>query len=259
MRIHISRSVVPNFFTVLNIFLGFLSILYAMQGKFVLAIWYILFAAVCDALDGFMARLTKSASEFGVELDSLADVVSFGVAPSFFMYKLFLENFGPLGQLVSAMPLIFGALRLARFNVQLVGFSKSYFNGLPIPLSAMTLLSYVLFFGPAQIRQNPPLQYALLGLIVACAFLMVSMIRYPVIPKISARRLREHPVQLALALAGAALLIVTGLKALFPILFTLVLSGVLLAAGRGIVRLARRAPDEEEELEPRTSHGTSHT
>ncbi len=256
MRIHISRSVVPNFFTVLNIFLGFMAILYAVQGQFLLAVWYILFAAVCDALDGFMARITNSASEFGVELDSLADVVSFGVAPSFIMYKLFLEQYGPTGQLISAMPLIFGALRLARFNVQLTGFSKSHFRGLPIPLNALTLLTFVLFFGPAQIRAHLPLQQFLGGLIVACAFLMVSTIRYPVIPKISRRRFREHPFQMSLVAAGALVLIATGLKALFPILFAVVLSGVLLAAGRGIGRFLRRS--REEEFEQEATRETAH-
>ena len=132
MRIRLSRSIVPNLFTVLNIFFGFLCMIHAVQGKFVVAAWYIILSAICDTLDGFMARLTNSASEFGVELDSLADVVSFGVAPSFMLYALVLDQYGTFGALVAAVPLIMGALRLARFNVQLVGFSKDYFTGMLI-------------------------------------------------------------------------------------------------------------------------------
>lgn len=250
-----SRSVVPNLFTVLNIFFGFLAVIQAVQNQFTLAISYIFFAAICDTLDGFMARLTKSASEFGVELDSLADVVSFGVAPSFLLYQLFLHQYGPIGTLVSAMPLIFGALRLARFNVQLVGYTKNYFNGLPIPLASLTLISNILFFTPKQIMENVQLQYFCIALIAAISLLMVSMIRYPVLPKFSRKSFRAHPFQMSLYLAAAILVAVTGLKALFPILLTVVLSGVTFAALRVLNQIIH-PPEEsnnEEHGEPQPS------
>ena len=132
----ITRAVVPSLFTTLNIFCGFLSILSVAQGHFQTAAWFIILAAIFDSLDGVMARITRSSSQFGVELDSLADVVSFGAAPSFMVYQAHLYTLGNWGIIIAALPVVFGAIRLARFNVQLVGFNKDYFNGLPIPMHA---------------------------------------------------------------------------------------------------------------------------
>jgi CDP-diacylglycerol--serine O-phosphatidyltransferase len=241
MRIHISRSVVPNLFTVLNAFFGFLSILSALQGKFVPACWYIFFSAVCDLLDGFMARLTRSASDFGVQLDSLSDVVSFGVAPSVLLYVLTLYQLDPVGALFAASQLVFGALRLARFNVQLVGYSKEYFTGLSIPVSALTLVSYVLFFGPEQIKNTELLQYLLLGLTLANGLLMVSTIRYPVFPRISKRIVRDKPYLVAGAVAGIVIIAVFRERGIFPILLFLELSGIV-AAGYRTLRKQPRGP-----------------
>ncbi|MDT8323449.1 MAG: CDP-diacylglycerol--serine O-phosphatidyltransferase [Bacteroidota bacterium] len=254
MRIRLSRSIVPNLFTVLNIFFGFLSILFAVQGLYVQAAWYIVLSAGCDALDGFMARLTRSASEFGVELDSLADVVSFGVSPSFLIYSLVLHEFGTFGVLVSTVPLILGALRLARFNVQLVGFSKEHFTGMPIPLSALTLISFVLFFRPEEIMAREQLQYALIALTAVCGILMISTVRYPVIPKLSLRALREQPLRTGVFLAAALAVAVSAGTLLFPVLLLLGLSGPVFATGRQLRRIGRRnrtADDDEEEEDAR--------
>ncbi|HOJ02985.1 MAG TPA: CDP-diacylglycerol--serine O-phosphatidyltransferase [Bacteroidota bacterium] len=261
MRIRLSRSIVPNLFTVLNIFFGFLSMIHAVQGMFIPAVWYILLSALCDTLDGFMARLTKSASEFGVELDSLADVVSFGAAPSFLLYMLLFKDAGNFGALVAASPLIMGALRLARFNVQLVGFSKEYFTGMPIPLSALTLTSFILLFTPERIMVEPLLRIALTVLTIACAILMVSTIRYPVIPRIGPRLLRERPVLSILALLVAVAVLVSLGRLLFPALMLIVLSGPLFALGRLLRRMGGGPPSprrDERELDstPDASHAT---
>ncbi|MBI4810331.1 MAG: CDP-diacylglycerol--serine O-phosphatidyltransferase, partial [Ignavibacteriales bacterium] len=133
----ITRAVVPSLFTILNIFSGFRSIIHSSQGDYILAAWFIILAALFDMLDGIMARITKSSSDFGVELDSLSDVVSFGAAPSFLIYSIHLHTIEGWGMLISAMPMIFGALRLARFNVQLIGYDKDFFKGLPIPAMAI--------------------------------------------------------------------------------------------------------------------------
>jgi CDP-diacylglycerol--serine O-phosphatidyltransferase len=242
-------------FTVLNIFFGFLSILFAVKGLYVQAAWYIVLSAGCDALDGFMARLTRSASEFGVELDSLADVVSFGVSPSFLIYSLVLDQYGTFGILVAAAPLILGALRLARFNVQLVGFNKEYFSGMPIPLSALTLISFVLFFRPEEIVANVQLQYALIVLTVGCGALMISTVRYPVIPKISISAYRKYPGKMAIFTIGALAVVISAGKLLFPALLVLGISGPLFALGRLVKRFAARRSsgnaleDDEDEDE----------
>lgn len=96
-KLKITPSVIPNLFTALNMFSGFLSIIYSSNENFVYAGWLIIVAAIFDTLDGLMARLTKSSSELGVELDSLSDVVSFGAAPSFLLYKTYFYNFETAG------------------------------------------------------------------------------------------------------------------------------------------------------------------
>ena len=249
MRIRLSRSIVPNLFTVLNIFFGFLSIIHAVQEMYIAAAWYIVLAAGCDALDGMMARLTNSASEFGVELDSLADVVSFGVSPSFLIYSLTFSEFGTFGMLVAATPLILGAIRLARFNVQLVGFSKDHFTGMPIPLSALTLVSFVIFFRPDQIIALPQLQYALIAVTLSCGALMISTVRYPVFPKISIGAFRRQPLQMTvLTIAIIAILVSKGVL-LFPFLLAVDISGPVFATGRSLRRMTARdsASDSEED------------
>ncbi|MCL4279250.1 MAG: CDP-diacylglycerol--serine O-phosphatidyltransferase, partial [Ignavibacteriaceae bacterium] len=138
-RPRLTPSVIPNLFTAMNMFCGFLSIINASEGNYEYSAWLIFVAAVFDALDGLVARLTNSSSELGVELDSLSDVVSFGAAPSFLLYKTFFYSMNTWGILISALPLIAGGFRLARFNIQLVGFSKSFFLGLPIPSAALTI------------------------------------------------------------------------------------------------------------------------
>jgi CDP-diacylglycerol---serine O-phosphatidyltransferase len=255
MRIRISRSIIPNFFTVLNVFFGFVSMLLSVQGHFRIAAMYIFFSAVCDTLDGLMARLTRSESEFGVELDSLADVVSFGVAPSFLFYQLFLRGYGPLGTTIAACQLVFGAIRLARFNVQLVGFSKDYFVGLPIPFSALTLVSSLFCVPPERIVSEPLLQYFLIGSIVGCGLLMVSTIRYPVLPKPSPRLIRSHPFLSIGALAAVVLIAATSGKALFPVLLAIIVFGIVRAAYQSTVRWLRTrhevADDTEEHHHPK--------
>ncbi|MFA6235058.1 MAG: CDP-diacylglycerol--serine O-phosphatidyltransferase [Bacteroidota bacterium] len=253
MRIHLSRSIVPNLFTVLNLFFGFLSIIAAAHEQFTAALWYIVLSAICDSLDGLMARLTKSSSEFGVELDSLADVVGFGVAPSFLVYALVLHSWGTLGLLISAAPLVMGALRLARFNVQLVGFSKDHFTGMPIPLSALTIAAFVLFFSPDSIQAKEILQYALMFITASCGLLMISTVRYPVVPKITPRGFKEHPVLVILFLVGALAAIISKGMLAFPLIMLLNISGPLFATGRKVrsavkpARIVKAEPDAAED------------
>jgi CDP-diacylglycerol---serine O-phosphatidyltransferase len=247
VRIRISRSIVPNFFTVLNIFFGFSSMILSAHGQYTLAGLYIIFGAFCDTLDGLMARLTRSASEFGVELDSLADVVTFGVAPSFLFYELFLRGYGPLGTMIAACQLVFGAIRLARFNVQLVGFSKDYFVGLPIPFAALTLVSFLFLAPPRQIASEPLLQYVLIGCIIACGLLMVSTIRYPVLPKPTPRTFKTYPFHSIAALAAAVLVAVTAGKALFPVFVAIILYGIVRSAYASVIRFLRERRDDVDD------------
>jgi CDP-diacylglycerol--serine O-phosphatidyltransferase len=138
--------VLPNGITTGNLFFGFFSIIKSLQGDFVYAASAILLAAVFDMLDGRVARLTKSTSEFGVQYDSLCDIVSFGVAPAFLMYQGGLNSLGRFGWVVCFVFMACGALRLARFNVQSsIGQASGDFTGLPIPMAAGTIACYQVF------------------------------------------------------------------------------------------------------------------
>jgi CDP-diacylglycerol--serine O-phosphatidyltransferase len=222
----VNRAVVPSIFTVLNLVCGFFSIIHSADDKFVIASWLIILAAVFDSLDGIMARLTRSTSEFGVELDSLADVISFGAAPSFLVYRLNFHFFDGFGILLSALFLICCALRLARFNVQLVGFNKKYFSGFPAPSAAITLTSFVILFcgetGLSSVHKS-----VLIPLVMVLSFLMISTIRYETIPAFTRRSIKKHPVKFGLFVTGLVLMVATAGKAIFPLFALMIVLGVL--------------------------------
>lgn len=223
----LTRAVVPSLFTVLNIFCGFLSLTHTASGDYRPAAWFIILAALFDVLDGIMARITKSSSDFGVEFDSLSDVVSFGVAPSFLLYHLSLHTQDGIGMLVSAMPMIFGALRLARFNSQLVGYDKDYFKGLPIPAMAITLCSYVLTFLRDGAGLNGLEASLLIPTVIILSLLMVSNIRYDTPPKFSKRGIKQHPLRFTVAVIGLTAVAVTDGAAIFPFFVFYVASGAI--------------------------------
>ena len=225
----ITRAVVPSLFTVLNIFCGFSSIVHSASGDYVLACWFILMAGIFDVFDGIMARITKSSSDFGVEFDSLSDVVSFGAAPAFLVYRLQLHELEGLGILISSMPLIFGALRLARFNSQLVGYDKEYFKGLPIPASAIMICSFVLTYYDAPVGFSGISASLLLPMIVVVSLLMVSTVRYDTLPKFSGKGIRRHPVMFTLAIVGLTAIVITKGRAIFPVFVCYLTTGPLRA------------------------------
>ncbi|ALC16124.1 CDP-diacylglycerol--serine O-phosphatidyltransferase [Desulfuromonas soudanensis] len=169
--------ILPNLFTTGSLFAGFYGIVSAMNGNYHVAAWFILISSVFDALDGKVARMTGTTSRFGVEYDSLADLVAFGVAPGILMYSWALKPFGKLGWMAAFLFVVCGALRLARFNVQVNTVESKRFVGLPIPAAASMVASCVLLFhhlgGPGTIKQ-----VSVLVLIYLLAFLMVSNFRY---------------------------------------------------------------------------------
>jgi len=169
--------ILPNLFTTGSLFAGYYSIVSSMNHRFETAAWFILVAAIFDGLDGKIARLTGTTSSFGVEYDSLADLVAFGVAPGLLMYSWALTEFGKLGWLAAFLYVVCGALRLARFNVQVSTVESKRFVGLPIPSAAWMVSSCVLLFfhlgGTGTIKQ-----VAIVVLIYVLAFLMVSNVSY---------------------------------------------------------------------------------
>ncbi len=226
------RVAVPSFFTLMNLFCGFLALTQVWEGSFTMACWLIVLAGFFDLLDGMMARLTNAVSPFGVELDSLSDVVSFGVAPAFLVYVYSLNDFGPLGLIVAALPALCGAVRLARYNMSFDGEKKDHFEGLPIPVQAVTVVALILTaetasWGPALAEVR-----ILIPAVIVLSALMVSSINFDAIPRPTVAYIRARPQKvLAYVLAGV---LIVGLQAtgLLAVLSLYVLHGMGHAAYR---------------------------
>ncbi|MDR1452126.1 MAG: CDP-diacylglycerol--serine O-phosphatidyltransferase [Helicobacteraceae bacterium] len=167
----------PNLFTAGSIFLAVLAIVAANRGNFEKAFWFIVLAAIFDALDGRVARLTKTSSQFGKEFDSLADIVAFGVAPAFIFYFAVGDEFGRFGVLAAAIFVIFGAVRLARFNVISAATEPNIFIGLPIPAAALFVVSATMIVVGYRFGGGAKLTLLIASSLIAV--LMVSNIRYP--------------------------------------------------------------------------------
>jgi CDP-diacylglycerol--serine O-phosphatidyltransferase len=170
----------PNFFTLGNIFCGFYGIISAFHGSYSRAAFVVILAGLFDVFDGKIARATNSTSRFGVEFDSLADLVSFGVAPGVLVYLWALHPLGRVGWLGAFLFVVCGALRLARFNVQVGMVSSDRFVGLPIPCGAGMLVSTVIFheywFNHVSPTKSHSIPIAIL--VYGVAVLMVSNIKY---------------------------------------------------------------------------------
>ena len=186
--------VVPSMFTLANLFFGIWALVLAARGDFYRASWYIVIAGVLDMLDGRVARMSNTGSRFGAELDSLVDLVSFGVAPAVLIYHLVLAQAGGFAWLFSYGFVVCVALRLARFNVGDMGHGPSdAFQGLPSPAAGMTLATYFPFtqtpFYQTQLAALPWSQL-MVFLMIALSLAMVSTIRYAKLPRIGIRSAR---------------------------------------------------------------------
>ena len=252
----ITRAVVPSLFTVLNMFCGFLSIVNSSEGQFDVAAWFIILGGIFDALDGVMARITKSSSEFGVEFDSLSDVVTFGAAPAFLVYRLHLYQLEGIGLIISSLLVIFGGIRLARFNVQLVGFEKEYFTGLPIPASAITIVAFVLSFRDEVFGLRGIAADILAPMVVVVSLLMVSKVKYDTMPKFSKREFKKHPIRIISFVVAGLVLIFSRGRALFYLFVVFLLFGIFRYMYFALRKLLGfvDAKVEEEQAEEATSY-----
>lgn len=225
-RFRITRSIIPNLFTAMNMFCGFLSIINASEGNYHYAAWLIVIAAIFDALDGAVARLTKSSSELGVELDSLSDIVSFGAAPAMLIYKTYLYSLNTTGVLLAASLILAGGFRLARFNIQLVSFEKTFFKGLPIPIAALTISSFILSYYNKPAGFASPFNEFIIPLVVILSILMVSKIKYDAIPKPTKETFKEKPHQFVFIFISIIVGFITSGKAVFFIFVLIILFGI---------------------------------
>jgi CDP-diacylglycerol---serine O-phosphatidyltransferase len=193
----------PSMFTMANMFCGYACIVYSMRGEFATAAPFIGLAIVLDMLDGRIARLTGSTSEFGVEFDSMADIISFGVAPAIMSFAWALQPLGRLGWAAGFIFVAAAAVRLARFNIQSGVQDKRYFVGLPSPAAASVPAATVFAYpwGFQTYVESLPV----LGMILVPALLMVSTIRYRSFKNIDLQSRRNYPV-LVLFAVGLALL-----------------------------------------------------
>jgi len=211
------RRFIPNLITVMNMFLGFMGIVMMIKGDPIRGGWLILFAGLCDVADGKLARMLGIPSKFGVEFDSFADTVSFCAAPSLLIYTVYVDGLPPLfGGLIAFTPLLFGTIRLARFNIIQEDDPKSFFTGLPTPVNAIIIVSYMLFnhqmFGD---MGDPRIA---LPMIVTLGFMMVSPVRFSKFPLLSFKKGKSNTLQLI----GVVLLISSAILwkgiVLFPLM-----------------------------------------
>ncbi len=240
------RSVylLPNLLTSISLFGGFYSMVATIDRKFIFASFAIFLSCLCDALDGPVARKTGSASRFGVEYDSLADLVSFGVAPGLLAYMWALKGYGRFGWLAAFLFVACGALRLARFNVQKDTVQKKQFLGLPIPMAAMAVASSVLFFNEFRITTEITKVFAPI-LMYALAFLMVSAVRYNSTKEMAF--LRTRPFEAIVAALLLAVIVLTQ-----PSISLFVISMGYMVSGPVLYLFKRKGAREEL---PHSPHG----
>ena len=201
-----TRYLLPNILTLAGVCLGISSIKFSIDGNFSLAVTLILFAAILDALDGRIARLIKGTSEFGKELDSLTDFVSFGIAPAFILYFWELNNYGKLGWAITLIYSVCCVLRLARFNLTKIeenaDWKNNFFEGIPSPAGGLLVLMPLIYeltnlnFG-IQIKQLTPY------LTVLVAILLVSKI-----PTLALKKITISPRATVFLLLGAGIVFI---------------------------------------------------
>ena len=216
-------QLLPSLLTTVNLVCGFLSIIFSIQGNFITAGWLIIIAIVFDAFDGEVSRLTNTSSAFGLQYDSLTDLISFAVAPAVLVYLVYKSFFGIPTRLALSLITLYvvcGALRLARFNVQIVKTKDKFFVGLPIPAAAAIITTFTVAFH-SYIIQFPILRFFPIFMVVI-AYLMVSKIRYPSLKEIERKRPFHYLVAILLILT---LIVARSDFFMFAITFIYVLSG----------------------------------
>ncbi|SMC10127.1 CDP-diacylglycerol--serine O-phosphatidyltransferase [Nitratiruptor tergarcus] len=215
------RYLFPNFFTALSAFLGVISIIASIHNEYEKAAWLIFISLILDGIDGRVARMTNATSKFGVEFDSLADLVAFGVAPAILLYQAIGSHFGKFGSLVAALFVVFGAIRLARFNVMAPSSEPSVFIGVPIPTAAVFVAGWVMLYQKYGLAH---FSFAILVGALCVALLMVSNIRYPSFKKID---FKKHQVVKILVI----MVIVLAVLYLYPAEFVTIMITLFICAG----------------------------
>ncbi|MBI4410245.1 MAG: CDP-diacylglycerol--serine O-phosphatidyltransferase [Gemmatimonadetes bacterium] len=219
--------IVPSALTLGNLFFGVWAIVSAARADFTTAAWLIVVAATADMLDGRVARVTRTGSRFGAELDSLVDAISFGVAPAFIIYHLFLAD-GAWSWTVAFFYVTATAIRLARFNIEQSGHAKVAFHGLPSPTAGMTLATFHPFSQTPFFQEHLsglPWPSLIIGLMLVLGFLMMSHVLYPVVPKFGFRSWRGVLTFLSMVAVVVAVFTIPAMF-FFPALLIYIIYGV---------------------------------
>lgn len=215
----------PSLFTLMGLFSGFYALIAAVQGRYELAAWAILAAAVFDMMDGRVARLLNAETAFGAELDSLCDMVSFGLAPSVLVYLWALAPLQKFGWLAAFVITACAALRLARFNVQLASQDKRYFQGLPTPATALLIATAVLFHEQGTYQ---PVAWLWFFISIILAWLMVSGVRFLSGKDVDLKQKRSFAVLVGMLLA-IVFIMADPYKVLFAIMLLYCLHGPMMS------------------------------
>ncbi len=217
------KGIFPGTFTMGNVVCGFLAILSAFEGNITTACWFVILAGFLDALDGKVARLSGATSQFGIELDSLADFLSFGVAPAFIVHAIKLSSLGKWGWVISIVYIMAAAYRLARFNLLAESDEKKDFMGLPVPIAALGLVSFVIF--SYELWGHLEYSEILISMIILFAFLMVSQVQYDTVP--DNFKSKEKRIKLVIMVVAVLLTLFKPRLLLFPISAAYILFGVI--------------------------------
>ncbi|MEX2583326.1 MAG: CDP-diacylglycerol--serine O-phosphatidyltransferase [Gemmatimonadota bacterium] len=235
--------VLPSAFTLGNLFLGFWAMVSASRGQFETAAWLIVVAAAVDMVDGRIARFTSTGSEFGEQLDSLVDAVSFGVAPAIIFYYLFLIE-GVWSWAVGFIYVAAVIIRLARFNVEQAGSAKANFHGLPSPTAGMTVATFYPFSQTEFFLNNLshlPWSTLSTGLLLALSALMMSHVLYPVVPRFDLRTVRGR-LTLGAAVLATIFAFTTPSLFFFPAAIIYITFGLFRSV---LLGFAERLPDRD--------------
>jgi CDP-diacylglycerol--serine O-phosphatidyltransferase len=238
------RAFWPNLLTVINLFLGFIAVLLVLDGRFVAAAWMIIAAGIVDALDGKLARIVGTQSEFGMEFDSLADITSFGIAPAILLYVAYFEQLGGVGILLAFFPVMFCAVRLAKYNVTtMLPEEHMEFIGLPTPVQASALVSFLIFNYAVwgQLKEG----IFLTPMVILMSYLMISPIPYDAFPRLSFRGSHSNRIRLLVLILGLILVLIKPPIMFFPV----VAAYVVIGGVKGLIAMRVREMEELPELE----------
>jgi CDP-diacylglycerol---serine O-phosphatidyltransferase len=236
-------SVVPATITSLGLLAGFYSLISSINAHFELAAVMIFTAFICDGLDGRIARVSRTSSQFGIEYDSLSDVVAFGCAPAALIYSWALKPLGAFAIVISGLYVVAGALRLARFNVQTGSIDKRRFVGLPVPGAAAMIAGTVLAYSYFEMKSPRMLCAAAAPATLALAGLMVSRVPYPSFKGIDLQKHGQVEMLLGALVIIAAMLFAMPQFTTFALAMGYVVSGpILLARGERIARVLLESP-----------------